>query len=229
MVSQVALFLLTGHSSVSCIDTSYSPSNSCRRLHTTTFSRLMILQQHLFLHVWSWQFVCELHLFLSKTVIWATNVVSPSSTREELLLFLFTTSSVKSETDTGRHIASLTLKILKNLMRVSSASTELNVNVEIIKKKERYKTKCGLLKYFCFVFVFWQHCTYQVKSAGVTAWSSHKFPYSHKQTSADTLYNTSYPETVKINFQREKKNLLKRKKPRQMLRLPKKLTNYLIL
>lgn len=39
MVSQVALFLLTGHSSVSCMDTSYSPSNSCSRLqraHTMT-------------------------------------------------------------------------------------------------------------------------------------------------------------------------------------------------
>lgn len=34
MVSQVALFLLTGHSSVSCMDTSYSPSSSCRRLDT---------------------------------------------------------------------------------------------------------------------------------------------------------------------------------------------------
>lgn len=41
---------------------------------------------------------CELHLFLSKTVIWATNVVSPSSLIEVLLLFLFTTSSVKSAT-----------------------------------------------------------------------------------------------------------------------------------
>lgn len=39
MVSHVALFLLTGHSSVSCMDTSYSPSNSCSRLqraHTMT-------------------------------------------------------------------------------------------------------------------------------------------------------------------------------------------------
>lgn len=39
MVSHVALFLLTGHSSVSCMDTSYSPSKSCSRLqraHTET-------------------------------------------------------------------------------------------------------------------------------------------------------------------------------------------------
>lgn len=33
MVSQVALFLFAGHSSVSCMDTSYSPSSSCSRLH----------------------------------------------------------------------------------------------------------------------------------------------------------------------------------------------------
>ena len=99
MVSQVALFLLTGHSSISCIDTSYSPSNSCRRLHTSTQHRdynetFSCVSGGDSLCV-KW---CELHLFLSKTVIWATNVVSPSSLIEELLLFLFTTSSVKSAT-----------------------------------------------------------------------------------------------------------------------------------
>lgn len=61
MVSQVALFLLTGHSSVSCMDTSYSPSNSCKRLHrpTTCHSRFSnTKKQHFFLRDWRRQFVC---------------------------------------------------------------------------------------------------------------------------------------------------------------------------
>ena len=44
MVSHVALFLLTGHSSISCMDTSYSPSNSCRRLQTNTQQHLLTLE-----------------------------------------------------------------------------------------------------------------------------------------------------------------------------------------
>lgn len=63
MVSQVALFLPTGHSSISCMDTSYSPSNNCRRLHASTRQRLLTsaaqtLQWHLFFPVPKGATVC---------------------------------------------------------------------------------------------------------------------------------------------------------------------------
>lgn len=68
--------------------------------------------------------------------------------------------------------------------------------MEIIKKKERYKTKCGLFKYFCrFVIISNSSDNTALTELNLLV-LQHEVFYSHKQTSADTkiqkgLYNTT--------------------------------------
>lgn len=104
MVSHVACFLLTGLSSIPCMDTSYSPSSSCNLLQWTNGSAWVRgtvngRVKRKYLTMW----ITEFYLFLSKTVICATyvSVASPSSLWEELLFFLLGVSvtSEKSSQD----------------------------------------------------------------------------------------------------------------------------------